>query len=78
MGTGGNPPSKQHELEENFLQLYTRKFYMKKSRFTGSQILAILKQAKGDVAVPELCRQHGMSSTALYKWRSKYGVWTLQ
>jgi len=46
---------------------------MKKSRFTDSQILAILKQAENGVAVPELCRQHGMSSAAFYKWRSKYG-----
>jgi putative transposase len=46
---------------------------MKKSRFTDSQILAILKQAEGGIPVPELCRQHGMSSAAFYKWRSKYG-----
>ena len=46
---------------------------MKKSRFTDSQILAILKQAESGVTVPELCRQHGMSSAAFYKWRSKYG-----
>ena len=24
-------------------------------------------------SVTELCRQHGMSSAAFYKWRSKYG-----
>ena len=46
---------------------------MKKSRFTDSQILAILKQTESGVSVPELCRQHGMSSAAFYKWRSKYG-----
>ena len=46
---------------------------MKKSRFTDSQILAILKQAESGVSVPELCRHHGMSSAAFYKWRSKYG-----
>ena len=46
---------------------------MKKSRFTDSQILAILKQAENGVPVTELCRQHGMSSAAFYKWRSKYG-----
>jgi putative transposase len=46
---------------------------MKKSRFTDSQIVAILKQAESGVSVPELCRQHGMSSAAFYKWRSKYG-----
>jgi Transposase. len=46
---------------------------MKKSRFTDSQILAILKQAESGVSISELCRQHGMSSAAFYKWRSKYG-----
>ena len=46
---------------------------MKKSRFTDSQILAILKQAENGIPVPELCRQHGMSSASFYKWRSKYG-----
>ena len=46
---------------------------MKKSRFSDSQILAILKQAEGGVPVPELCREHGMSSASFYKWRAKYG-----
>jgi len=46
---------------------------MKKSRFTDSQILAVLKQAEGGVPVPELCREHGMSSATFYKWRAKYG-----
>jgi len=46
---------------------------MKKSRYTDSQILAILKQAENGSPVPELCREHGMSSATFYKWRSKYG-----
>lgn len=46
---------------------------MKKSRFTDSQIMAILKQAEAGTAVPELCREHGISSATFYKWRSKYG-----
>jgi len=46
---------------------------MKTSRFTDSQILAILKQAEAGVPVPELCREHGMSSATFYKWRAKYG-----
>lgn len=46
---------------------------MRKSRFTDSQIMAILKQAESGVPVPELCREHGMSSATFYKWRSKYG-----
>lgn len=46
---------------------------MKKSRFTDSQILAILKQAEAGVAAPELCREHGISTATFYKWRSKFG-----
>ena len=33
---------------------------MKKTHFTDSQILAILKQAESGVPIPELCREHGM------------------
>lgn len=43
---------------------------MKKSRYTDSQIMAILKQAEAGPPIPELCREHGMS---FYKWRAKYG-----
>ena len=46
---------------------------MKKSRYSDSQILAILKQAENGVPVPELCREHGMSSASFYKWRAKFG-----
>ena len=46
---------------------------MKKSRFSESQIIAILKQGEAGTPVPELCREHGMSSALFYKWRSKYG-----
>ena len=46
---------------------------MKKSKYSDSQIVAILKQAESGVPVPDLCRQHGMSSATFYNWRSKYG-----
>lgn len=46
---------------------------MKKSRFTDSQIIAVLKQAEVGTPVPELCREHGISSATFYKWRSKFG-----
>ena len=46
---------------------------MKKSRFTDSQIMSILKQAEAGTPVAELCREHGMSSATFYKWKAKYG-----
>ena len=46
---------------------------MKTSRFSDSQIMAILKQAENGVPVPDLCREHGMSSASFYKWRAKFG-----
>jgi putative transposase len=46
---------------------------MKMTRYSEPQILAILRQAEGGVAVSELCREHGMSNASFYKWRSKYG-----
>ena len=46
---------------------------MKKSRYSDSQILAILKQAESGTPVPALCREHGMSAATFYKWRAKFG-----
>jgi len=46
---------------------------MKKSRFTDSQIMDALKRVEAGMAVPDLCRELGISSAAFYKWRAKYG-----
>ena len=46
---------------------------MKRSRFSDSQIMAMLKQAEAGTPVTELCREHGMSNATFYKWRAKYG-----
>jgi len=46
---------------------------MKKSRYTDSQILSILKQAESGIPVADLCREHGMSAAMFYRWRSKFG-----
>jgi putative transposase len=44
---------------------------MKKSRFTGSQIMDALKQAEVGIKVPDLCRS--ISRALFYRWRVKYG-----
>ena len=46
---------------------------MKKSRFTDSQIMDALKRAEAGLAVPEVCRDLGISSATFYKWRAKFG-----
>ena len=46
---------------------------MKTSKFSDSQIMAILKQAEAGTPAPELCREHGISSATFYKWRSRFG-----
>lgn len=46
---------------------------MKKSRFSESQIVAILKEADSGVKVADVCRKHGISQPTYYNWKSKYG-----
>ena len=46
---------------------------MKKSRFTDSQIMDVLKRAEAGIAVPDLCRELGVSTATFYKWRAKHG-----
>ena len=45
---------------------------MKKSKFSESQIVTILKEAEAGIALEELVRQHGFSKAAFYKWKAKY------
>ncbi len=46
---------------------------MKKSRFSPTQIVSILKEYDSGVEVSELVRKHGISQATLYNWRKKYG-----
>ena len=46
---------------------------MKRSKFTDSQIMDALKRVDAGLAVPEVCRELGISTATFYKWRAKFG-----
>lgn len=46
---------------------------MKRSQYSESQIVGILKEADNGVTVKEVCRKYGISDATYYKWKSKYG-----
>jgi putative transposase len=46
---------------------------MKKSRYTETQIVKILKEVEAGRKVNEVCRDYGISDATYYNWKSKYG-----
>jgi hypothetical protein len=48
-------------------------FCMKYSKFTDTQVMDALKRVDAGFAVPDVCRELGISSAIFYKWRPKYG-----
>lgn len=46
---------------------------MKKTRFTETQIVAILKKQESGMKVADICREHGISDATFFNWKSKYG-----
>jgi putative transposase len=48
---------------------------MKKSRFSDSQIIAVLKHAEAGTPVPELCREHGISSRRSTSGAASSAAW---
>ena len=45
---------------------------MKRSRYTETQIINILKEAEAGIGLEELSRKYGFSKSAFYKWKSQY------
>ncbi len=46
---------------------------MKRSKFSETQIISILKAVEAGRAVRDVCREHEISDATYYKWKSKYG-----
>ena len=46
---------------------------MKKSRYSESQIIGILKEVESGRTVKEVCREYGITDATYYNWKSKYG-----
>ena len=45
---------------------------MKRTKFTESQIIAILKEQEQGKKMVDICREHGISQPTFYQWKSKY------
>jgi putative transposase len=45
---------------------------MKKSTFTETQIVNLLKEYEGGRDAAEICREKGISRATFYNWRKKY------
>ena len=58
---------------ENFEATGLEGTTVKKSRFSETQIVAILKEHEAGVATKDLCRRHGVSPATFYSWKSKFG-----
>jgi putative transposase len=46
---------------------------MKKSRFTETQIVSILKEYEQGKKTSEICREYGIAEQTFYNWKAKYG-----
>ena len=46
---------------------------MRKSRFSETQIISMIKEQEAGMPTAEVCRKHGLSPNTFYKFKSKYG-----
>ncbi len=46
---------------------------MKKSKYTETQIIAMLREHESGKKVADICREHGISTATFFNWKSKYG-----
>jgi putative transposase len=46
---------------------------MKKSRYSETQIVKVLKEVETGKLVKDVCREYGISDATYYNWKAKYG-----
>jgi putative transposase len=46
---------------------------MKRSRFSETQIITVLREQEAGSPTAEVCRRHGISEQTFYRWKAKYG-----
>lgn len=51
---------------------------MKRTRFTETQVVSILKKNEAGIKVADICREHGISEGTFYNWKAKYGGVTVK
>lgn len=51
---------------------------MKRTKFTESQIIGILKEQEQGKKVADICRDHGISQPTFYQWKSRYSGMEVQ
>ena len=70
----GNPPIFGGGLEVEFSRYFERGDSNEEEQIhRPADHVVILRQAEGGMPVPDLCREHGISSATFYKWRAKFG-----
>jgi len=50
---------------------------VKAKRYTGEQIIAVLKEGEAGAKVGDLCRKYGMSDASYYNWKARYAGLTV-
>jgi putative transposase len=65
-------------LESEVEFSYKEEFYMKRSKFSDSQIMEAVKRVGAGIWVPDLCRELGISTATFYKWLRRMGGWMFQ